>query len=193
MSASSIFNNSEENFSTGHFEESGANEYQDVCKFCYSFKNYCKCAESSDEDILEEREKHIKRIDNLRLCPVQLITYSAPTHFEEIRRGAEVEEYCLKSRYKYRVPPKESRAIITNLYIQRRNGEMPRKLEVKNRIKSDWLNETFNEIFISKAGVVSPAFTGDLAIKIFNKSCEEIIIEEGSPVGVLQSRPYEYE
>ena len=195
MSTSSVFHRSEDGQieEKTSFEGISENDYQDICKLCFNFRSYCKCLTNLEDDDLVSRDSSFQKMNSLRLSPVNLITYSAPTHYDSIRREADVEEYCLKSRYKYCVPSKESRAILTNLFIQRRNGEIPRKLEVKNRIRSDWPNESFNEIFISKAGVVSPKFTGDLIVKIFNKSAEEILIDAGSPVGVLQSKPYDYE
>ena len=163
-------------------------EFQDVCRFCFNFESYCKCAYDGDSSEEETFEK--KRAQS---SDPKVLIYSAPTFRESVRKGVDVEEYCLKSRYRYKICPKESKAIMTNLVINRRSDEVPRKLEVKNRIRSEWLNETFASLFICKTGVVSPQFEGDLVIKIFNKTCDEIVIENGSPVAMLQSRPYEYE
>ena len=171
-------------------------EFQNVCRFCYNFEKYCKCSYDSDNDDSEEdgvNEERDRSVEIAKLSQSHITFYSAPLSSERVRKSVDVEEYCLKSRYRYTIGAKESKTLMTNLVIQRREGELARKLEVKSRIKSDWLNDTFNSLFICKAGVVSPSFRGDLVIKIFNKTCNEIVINEGSPVAMLQSKTYEYE
>ena len=122
-----------------------------------------------------------------------LVYYNAPSCFETTRRGVDNEEYFLKSRFKYRIPSKESRAIMSNMVILRKKNDLHRKLEIQNRIQSEWLSKMYQDMFICKTGVLSPSFSGDLVIKVFNKTENEIIIEEGSPVGILKSMKYEYE
>lgn len=183
MPRPSLYNCEEDSTSKnlGKFEGSSTSEYQDICRACFNFKTYCSCNQSSDE------------YDDRNTSQVRVLVYSAPTLCETVRRGIDSEEYCVKSRFKYQVPSKESCAVLTNINIRRRTFEIPRKLEIKNYIKSEWLNDSFNAIFISKGGIISPSFSGDLVLKIFNKSNEEIIIQEGSPIATLQSRAYDYE
>ena len=83
--------------------------------------------------------------------------------------------------------------IMSNLVILRKKNDLHRKLEIQNKIQSEWLSETYQDMFICKTGVISPSFSGDLVIKVFNKTENEIIIDEGSPVGILKCKRYEYD
>lgn len=187
-------------------QNSTINDFQDVCRSCFSFNAYCRCAsfDSESSELIKKDSTSMKEVET-SICNV--LYYYPPTENDEVRRGSDnlsnnalrwiylgidIEEYCLKSRFRYKIPAKESRAIVTNLFIRRRQNEIPRKLEVLNRIKSEWLNATFNSLFITKTGVISPSFQGDLIIKIYNKSCSEILVEPSSPVGILRSSLYDY-
>ena len=188
-------------------ELEGWTEFQDVCKYCYKFKNHCNCTQDVEGDNLRnelfalgdtkksyqnEEKTTFNGIDSFSRT-TNLVYYTAPSYLETTRRGVDNEEYFLKSRFKYRIPSKESRAIMSNLVILRKKNDLHRKLEIQNKIQSEWLSETYQDMFICKTGVISPSFSGDLVIKVFNKTENEIIIDEGSPVGILKCKRYEYD
>ena len=193
-SRSSSFNFAREN-SPSTNEVETLNDFQNICKFCFNFNQFCKCGGYVGDRRLENANSSFDftKCSEPPSLEVPVLIYSPPVENEQVRTGVDYEEIGLKSRYKHTIPPGESRAIVTNLRIHRKQNEIPRKLEVLNKIRSEWLNETFNAMFICKSGVISPRFSGDLILKIYNKSSTEITIEEGSPIGTLTSSRYEYQ
>lgn len=188
----------------------GLTEFQDVCRYCYNFNSSCECIQQDNESGRMNYSRSYpgrnnNEMDAARLHTVQnpediesessaLVVYSPPSSSDRSRRSVDTEEYHLKARFRESVPSKESRAILTNVVIlkQKANDDSVRKLEIQNRIQSGWLSETYNKMLVLKTGVLSPALSGDLSVKIYNKTDSEIIIAEGSPLGILQSQRYEY-
>lgn len=122
-----------------------------------------------------------------------VLFYSSPTSLEPARRSVDSEEYYLKARHRYHIPPQESRTVMTNLHVLRKEGELPRKLEVQDKIMSGWLSDSYSDMLVLKTGVLSPQVSGDVCVKIHNKTRIEVIVEAGSPIGVFKSTKYEYE
>ena len=186
----------------------GLTEFQDICRYCYNFNSLCLCACRSDgEDPVhykinslnreskdEEDVSPMRSTEAEEFNDVQIVFYSSPCAQDTNRCDIDTEEYNLKARVSTSIPSKESKAVLTNIIIQNK-GDNPfhsRKLEVQNRIKSGWLSETYNAMLVLKTGTLSPCLSGDLYVKIYNKTDREIVVSKGSPIGILQSKHYEY-
>ena len=188
-------------------------EFQDVCRFCYSFNGICKCIADIDYNTVNntlEHEYNVTHNENMEKVEPesvkadvssentphsfssQILYYSAPLSVDTARCSIDSEEYHLKSRFRYSIPPHESRTVMTNICIIRRHGELARKLEIQNKIQSGWLSDMYTGMLALKTGVLSPEISGDLCIKIHNKTRNEVIVESSSPLGVMRSSCYEY-
>ena len=188
-------------------------EFQDVCRFCYSFNGICKCIADIDYNTVNntlEHEYNVTHNENMEKVEPesvkanvssentphsfssQILYYSAPLSVDTARCSIDSEEYHLKSRFRYSIPPHESRTVMTNICIIRRHGELARKLEIQNKIQSGWLSDMYTGMLALKTGVLSPEISGDLCIKIYNKTRSEVIVESCSPLGVMRNSCYEY-
>ena len=188
-------------------------EFQDVCRFCYSFNGICKCIADIDYNTVNntlEHEYNVTHNENMEKVEPesvkanvssentphsfssQILYYSAPLGVDTARCSIDSEEYHLKSRFRYSIPPHESRTVMTNICIIRRHGELARKLEIQNKIQSGWLSDMYTGMLALKTGVLSPEISGDLCIKIYNKTRSKVIVESCSPLGVMRNSCYEY-
>lgn len=104
----------------------------------------------------------------------------------------------LKSRASITIAPESSAYIRTNVTIgeEIRRGQEPSiyrsKLEIDSVPAHWWLSDPARAKLLTKRGYVSPDFTGELHIQVYNRMTTSIIVPAGAPVGSLVISCYEY-
>ena len=122
------------------------------------------------------------------------IAYRDPQGVEDVRRRCYREEYKILTSHAYTVCVGQSRILKTNISISPSGRLWGRKLEI---VKNDdghggWLAESLANVLLVKEGVVSPVYSGNLGVKVLNKSDRDVVIPVGTPLGKMCASPYEY-